>query len=139
MLIEAVPVRLVTTPDAGVPNAGVTNVGLVAKTMLPVPVTELLSVTPPYVSAPVVESVVNAPVEAVEAPMVAPLMVPAVTAVPVLRVLFVRVWVAVVPTISPAGCVPIITVPVASGRLSVRFVFEFGAATVKIPVPLALP
>ena len=47
MLMEAVPVRFVTTPDAGVPNAGVTRVGLVDNTMLPVPVTELLRVTPP--------------------------------------------------------------------------------------------
>lgn len=38
MLIEAVPVRLVTTPDEGVPNAGVTRVGLLAKTKAPVPV-----------------------------------------------------------------------------------------------------
>jgi hypothetical protein len=29
MLIEAVPVRLVTTPEAGVPNAGVVKTGLV--------------------------------------------------------------------------------------------------------------
>ena len=47
MLIEAVPVKLVTTPLAGVPRAGVTKVGLVARTMLPVPVTELDRVTPP--------------------------------------------------------------------------------------------
>ena len=32
------PVQLVSVPDAGVPKAGVTNVGLVARTMLPVPV-----------------------------------------------------------------------------------------------------
>ena len=38
MLMEAVPVRLVTTPDAGVPSAGVTRVGLVANTNAPVPV-----------------------------------------------------------------------------------------------------
>ena len=38
MLIEAVPVRFVTTPDAGVPNAGVTKVGLLANTKAPVPV-----------------------------------------------------------------------------------------------------
>ena len=47
MLIEAVPVRFVTVPDAGVPKIGVTNVGDVDNTMLPVPVTALLSVTPP--------------------------------------------------------------------------------------------
>ena len=34
----AVPVRLVATPDAGVPKAGVTRVGEVAKTAAPVPV-----------------------------------------------------------------------------------------------------
>jgi hypothetical protein len=38
MLMEAVPVRFVTTPDAGVPNAGVTKVGEVANTKAPVPV-----------------------------------------------------------------------------------------------------
>jgi hypothetical protein len=38
MLMEAVPVRFVTTPDAGVPKAGVTKVGLVANTKAPVPV-----------------------------------------------------------------------------------------------------
>jgi len=51
------PVQLVKTPADGVPmfgvvnvgvvNVGVVNVGLVDNTMLPVPVTELLSVTPP--------------------------------------------------------------------------------------------
>jgi hypothetical protein len=40
-------VQFVKVPEDGVPSAGVTSVGLVAKTMLPVPVTELLSVTPP--------------------------------------------------------------------------------------------
>ena len=38
MLMEAVPVRFVTTPLAGVPNAGVTNVGEFANTRAPVPV-----------------------------------------------------------------------------------------------------
>jgi hypothetical protein len=33
-----VPVRLVMTPEAGVPRAGVTKVGLVARTTLPLPV-----------------------------------------------------------------------------------------------------
>jgi hypothetical protein len=41
MLIEAVPVRLVTTPLAGVPRAGVTSVGDVAKTNEPVPVSSV--------------------------------------------------------------------------------------------------
>jgi len=40
-----VPVRLVITPDAGVPRAGVTNVGEVANTIFPVPVAPL-GVTP---------------------------------------------------------------------------------------------
>jgi hypothetical protein len=43
MLMEAVPVRLVTTPDAGVPKAGVTNVGEVAKTREPVPVSSVMA------------------------------------------------------------------------------------------------
>jgi hypothetical protein len=41
MLMEAVPVRLVTTPDAGVPRAGVTSVGLLANTKAPVPVSSV--------------------------------------------------------------------------------------------------
>jgi hypothetical protein len=41
MLIEAVPVRLVTTPLEGVPRAGVTKVGEVAKTNDPVPVSSV--------------------------------------------------------------------------------------------------
>ena len=41
MLMEAVPVRFVTTPDAGVPKAGVTKVGLVANTKAPVPVSSV--------------------------------------------------------------------------------------------------
>ena len=41
------PVQLVKTPADGVPMFGVVNVGLVDNTMLPVPVTELLSVMPP--------------------------------------------------------------------------------------------
>ena len=36
----AVPVRLVATPDAGVPNAGVTRAGLVARTTDPLPVVD---------------------------------------------------------------------------------------------------
>jgi hypothetical protein len=38
MLIEAVPVKLVTVPDDGVPSAGVTSVGEVANTKAPLPV-----------------------------------------------------------------------------------------------------
>ena len=41
MLMEAVPVRFVTTPDAGVPKAGVTKVGLLANTKAPVPVSSV--------------------------------------------------------------------------------------------------
>jgi len=41
------PVQLVKTPADGVPMFGVVNTGLVDNTMLPVPVTELLSVMPP--------------------------------------------------------------------------------------------
>jgi hypothetical protein len=41
MLIEAVPVRFVTTPLDGVPKAGVTKVGEVAKTAEPVPVSSV--------------------------------------------------------------------------------------------------
>jgi hypothetical protein len=44
MLMLAVPVRLVTTPDAGVPSAGVTKVGDVANTAEPVPVSSVSAV-----------------------------------------------------------------------------------------------
>ena len=46
-VVKGKPVKFVATPDVGVPNKGVTNVGLVSNTILPVPVTALLSVTPP--------------------------------------------------------------------------------------------
>jgi len=41
MLMDAVPVRLVTTPLEGVPSAGVTSVGLVANTKAPEPVSSV--------------------------------------------------------------------------------------------------
>ena len=41
ILMLAVPVRFVTTPEAGVPRAGVTRVGLVAKTKAPEPVSSV--------------------------------------------------------------------------------------------------
>jgi hypothetical protein len=44
-LIEAVPVKLVTTPLVGVPSNGVTNVGLVANTAEPVPVSLVSAVS----------------------------------------------------------------------------------------------
>lgn len=40
------PVRLVATPEAGVPNAGVTKVGLVDRTTLPEPVEDVTPVPP---------------------------------------------------------------------------------------------
>lgn len=43
MLNPPVPVRLVTTPDAGVPRAGVTRVGDVANTAAPVPVSSVMA------------------------------------------------------------------------------------------------
>jgi hypothetical protein len=105
MLIDAVPVKLVTTPADGVPIFGVTNVGDVANTKKPVPVSSLMT---PANSAEVVEdrtlilsavftnvddagivvpfkivvdelfSVVNAPVDATLAPTVVPFIDPPV-------------------------------------------------------------
>ena len=46
-VVTGKPVQFVSTPADGVPMFGVVNVGLVDNTMLLVPVTELLSVTPP--------------------------------------------------------------------------------------------
>ena len=40
-VVKGKPVRLVATPDVGVPNKGVTNVGEVAKTAEPVPVSSV--------------------------------------------------------------------------------------------------
>ena len=45
MLIDAVPVRLVTVPLAGVPRIGVTRVGDVANTAAPVPVSSVKAVS----------------------------------------------------------------------------------------------
>jgi hypothetical protein len=58
---EAVPVKLVATPDAGVPNAGVTNVGELDNTTLPVPVFDVTPV-PPCATATVVPSQVPVPI-----------------------------------------------------------------------------
>ena len=44
---DAVPVMFVPTNVEGVPRLGVTSVGELDNTMLPVPVTALLNVTPP--------------------------------------------------------------------------------------------
>jgi hypothetical protein len=63
MLIEAVPVKFVTTPLEGVPKAGVTNVGLVDRTTEPVPV-EVVTPVPPLATAKVPATVI-APVVAV--------------------------------------------------------------------------
>ena len=43
----AVPVMFVPTRKEGVPRLGVTKVGEVSSTILPVPVTALVNVTPP--------------------------------------------------------------------------------------------
>jgi hypothetical protein len=87
IFIEAVPVKFVTTPLLGVPRAGVTSVGLVFKTLLPVPVLATLTtfllassasaveaVSPAKLVTPDVVSVVNAPVDGVDAPTVVALM-----------------------------------------------------------------
>jgi len=58
MLIEAVPVKLVTTPLAGVPKLGVTNVGESDITTLPVPVIALL-VSPLEASVKTAREAVN--------------------------------------------------------------------------------
>jgi len=56
MLIEAVPVKFVTVPLAGVPSAGVTRVGEVFSTTEPVPV-DVVTPVPPLATGrtPVVE------------------------------------------------------------------------------------
>jgi hypothetical protein len=102
-LVHVVPFEVSTLPD--VPGA------TACRADVPLPSNTLLAVN------------VDAPVPPRATPNV-PLLICAAE-----MLLFVRVWVAVVRTTSPA----------ASGRFSVRFVFEFGAARVKIPVPLALP
>lgn len=71
------PVAFVNVTADGVPRFGVVNDGDVDNTMSPVPVTALLSVTPPYVKAPVVDSVVNDPAAGVVPPMTVLSMVPA--------------------------------------------------------------
>jgi hypothetical protein len=49
-VVSGRPVKLVATPEAGVPNAGVTNVGLFDRTTEPVPVEEVTPV-PPFATA----------------------------------------------------------------------------------------
>lgn len=63
ILMDAVPVRFVTTPDEGVPNAGVTSVGEFDKTTEPVPV-EVVTPVPPFATASV-PARVTSPVVAV--------------------------------------------------------------------------
>ncbi len=41
--VNGKPVRLVATPDVGVPSSGVTSVGLVANTSAPDPVSSLMT------------------------------------------------------------------------------------------------
>jgi hypothetical protein len=57
MLMLAVPVRLVTTPEDGVPRAGVTKVGEVARTLSPVPVLVTLTICLLALSARAVDTV----------------------------------------------------------------------------------
>ena len=45
-VVNGKPVKLVATPEAGVPNAGAVNVGLVANTTLPDPVDVVTPVPP---------------------------------------------------------------------------------------------
>lgn len=58
---EAVPVKLVATPEDGVPSAGVTNVGLFDNTVLPVPV-EVVTPVPPEATARVTDKPAAVPV-----------------------------------------------------------------------------
>ena len=48
-VVNGRPVKLVATPDAGVPSAGATNTGLFDRTRLPVPVSVVVPVPPPVV------------------------------------------------------------------------------------------
>ena len=84
--LVAVPVMFVPTSALGVPSAGVTSVGLVARTLLPVPVLVTLTtfllassakaveaVRPDKVVVPLALSVVNAPAAGVVPPIEIPL------------------------------------------------------------------
>lgn len=57
------PVPLVSVTAEGVPRFGVVKTGDVERTMLPVPVTALFKVTPPYVRLPFVPPAVEAPIK----------------------------------------------------------------------------
>jgi hypothetical protein len=63
------PVRLVATPEAGVPRAGVTNVGELDRTVFPVPVL-LVTPVPPLATGrvPVTPVVIGNPVRLVATP-----------------------------------------------------------------------
>ncbi len=130
IFIDAVPVRFVTTPLLGVPSAGVTRVGLVFKTLLPVPVLATLTtflltsrakaveaVSPAKLVTPDVVSVVNAPVDGVEAPIVPLIFIEAVP------VRFVTTPLAGVPSagVTNVGDVDITTLPVPVMALDTKF------------------
>jgi hypothetical protein len=70
MLIDAVPVRLVTTPADGVPRFGVIRVGEVLKTTLPDPV-DVVTPVPPFKTGSVPDTPVvkGSPVQLVNVPL----------------------------------------------------------------------
>jgi hypothetical protein len=109
------PVAFVSTPVEGVPMFGVTSVGDVAKTMAPLPVSSVMAAArfelegvPSAVATPVASPdtpvAIGNPVAFVSVPEAG---VPRSGAVITgeVNVLFVRVWVSVVPTTAPEGAV----------------------------------
>ena len=113
------PVRLVATPDCGVPSIGVTSVGDVANTAAPDPV-----------------SSVSAPAKLAE------LNEPNAVALPVDVIAPVRLALVVtLPAVSPAA-VPVMFVPTrADGvpRAGVTNVGEFDRTTLPVPVEVVTP
>lgn len=114
ILIDAVPVRLVTTPLEGVPNAGVTSVGEVAKTAEPEPVSS--------VSAPESWADVNDPKD---------VAFPTEVTAPVKLALVVTL-----PAVKPAA-VPVIFVPIRAEGVPNAGVTRVGeVARTLLPVPV---
>jgi hypothetical protein len=117
------PVALVRVANEGTPRLGVTRTGLVASTILPVPVTAAPKVTPPYVS--VLDRVVA----------------PVTPSVPPTVVLPVSVLAPVTPSVVPTVTAPDTATDVAEAAPSVGVtsVGELLRTTEPVPVDVVVP
>jgi hypothetical protein len=147
------PVALVRVANEGTPRLGVTRTGLVASTILPVPVTAAPKVTPPYVSvldrvvAPVTPSV--PPTVVLPVSVLAPatpsvldrVVAPVTPSVPPTVVLPVSVLAPVTPSVVPTVTAPDTATDVAEAAPSVGVtsVGELLRTTEPVPVDVVVP